>query len=206
MSSQVTVLQAGYSKWKQKPHIMYANGSTSLVRSGRKVFLVDTLGPWDRDRLCQLLKKQGLHPDDIPIVIGTHLHTDHIGNLNLFTKSVQFVGDTKSSKPDLFEFDVFGSSDHIGGPHFSLTNDVELYSTPGHTECDVSLVVHNVDRRGTVAIVGDLFECEQDIENEALWMDAGSFNLETQRKNRKMILSLADYIVPGHGDMFKVPN
>lgn len=73
----------------------------------------------------------------------------------------------------------------------------------GHTENDVSLIVQNVDLLGTVAITGDLFESEADRENESLWLDAGSVSPDLQRENRKLMLSIADYIVPGHGAMFK---
>ena len=35
---------------------------------------------------------------------------------------------------------------------------------------------------------------------------AGSENEEKQRENRAKVLELADYIVPGHGPIFKVPR
>ncbi|OTF73862.1 hypothetical protein BLA29_010794 [Euroglyphus maynei] len=69
---------------------------------------------------------------------------------------------------------------------------------------DVSVICRNVERLGTVAIVGDLFESGADLQNEQLWIDAGSMNPTEQRNNRDYILSIADYIVPGHGGMFKV--
>lgn len=41
--------------------------------------------------------------------------------------------------------------------------------------------------------------------DESIWMvDAGSEAPKSQEINRNKILQLADYIVPGHGPMFKV--
>ncbi|KAF8763732.1 Metallo-beta-lactamase domain-containing [Argiope bruennichi] len=87
---------------------------------------------------------------------------------------------------------------------FNVTENIKIIGTPGHTLSDVSVIAKNTDL-GTVAIVGDLFEREEDILNPTLWKTtAGSENPNLQYQNRKRILNLANYIVPGHGPMFKV--
>lgn len=199
MSSSVTVLQEGYSRWKVKGVSMNANGTATLVQSGGMNIIVDTLGPFDRDKLVKLLADKKIHPDNISIVVGTHNHTDHIGNLNLFTKCDHYVGDQKS-RGDYFEFDIF--KDHPY-KNFNLTENVRLFSTPGHVENDVSVVVEKVDKLDTVGVVGDLFERGEDVNDESIWLDAGSADPDAQRKNRERIYSYCDYIVPGHGGMFK---
>ena len=55
-------------------------------------------------------------------------------------------------------------------------------------------------------IVGDLFEKEEDLADPEIWKSAGSENPELQIKNRSKVLHEADYIVPGHGPMFKVTD
>ena len=50
---------------------------------------------------------------------------------------------------------------------------------------------------------GDLFEKEEDLEKDSLWREA-SENPDLQLTNRNKILNIANYIVPGHGPMFKV--
>ena len=40
------------------------------------------------------LKQHSLAPSDISYAIGTHGHSDHIGNLNLFTQAQHIVGYT----------------------------------------------------------------------------------------------------------------
>jgi glyoxylase-like metal-dependent hydrolase (beta-lactamase superfamily II) len=52
---------------------------------------------------------------------------------------------------------------------------------------------------------GDLFEQEEDIANPLLWKYvAGSDDPEKQQQNRNKIMQISDWIVPGHGPMFKV--
>jgi len=52
---------------------------------------------------------------------------------------------------------------------------------------------------------GDIFEREEDIDHPEIWRDeGGSTNPELQERSRSEIIKIADYIVPGHGPMFKV--
>ena len=55
----------------------------------------------------------------------------------------------------------------------------------------------------TIAIVGDLFESKKDLEEDSLWRSFSEFP-EEHLKNREKILEIADFIIPGHGDMFPV--
>ena len=52
-------------------------------------------------------------------------------------------------------------------------------------------------------ISGDLFESEDDLVNPVLWRK-NSQQPELQEKHRRMILSRADVIIPGHGEKFTV--
>ena len=54
-------------------------------------------------------------------------------------------------------------------------------------------------------LTGDLFECSEDLEDYTLWQE-NSEQPEIQQQSRIDILRIADWIVPGHGSMFKVPE
>lgn len=55
------------------------------------------------------------------------------------------------------------------------------------------------------AFTGDLFEKEEDISDPSIWKEMGDPNLQKiQSSNRWKILNAADFIVPGHGPMFRV--
>ncbi len=62
------------------------------------------------------------------------------------------------------------------------------------------MLVRNVPQRGTVALVGDLFLHERD-ENDYVKF---AVEPEEQRANRRKVVCLANFILPGHGPMFAV--
>ena len=77
-----------------------------------------------------------------------------------------------------------------------------MIPTPGHTSDSVSVRVRT--KEGVVVISGDLFEKEEDLKDSKIWKDAGSENQILQEENRQKILAMADFVIPGHGEMFKV--
>ncbi|EPB70790.1 metallo-beta-lactamase domain protein [Ancylostoma ceylanicum] len=58
-----------------------------------------------------------------------------------------------------------------------ITTNVELWNTPGHTAQDITVIVSNVPCCGTVAVVG--------------------------KRNRDKVICQADFIIPGHGKLFR---
>lgn len=199
MSVSLKVLSPGFAEWLQPDRVMRASGSSSLILSSDHKVLVDTLGPWESDRLKSLLQSQGLHPDDIDAVVCTHGHPDHVGNLNLFTRSkVHIVGFS------VYEEDRYSMHPFDRGTPYSLGDNIQVIPTPGHTLTCVSVIAKNVEKMGTVVVAGDLFEREQDLKDDNIWINAGSENPSAQRINRQKVLQTADFIVPGHGDLFKV--
>lgn len=152
--------------------------------------------PWDGKRLLDAIQKLGVGCDDIGYVISTHGHSDHVGNNNLFLSAKHMVGRCVSYKQKYYDDGTFFNNDGV----YEIDEHVQVVSTPGHTLSDVSVVVKTT--KGIFGVVGDLFENENDLLDESIWLDAGSENPELQRKNRKYILDKVDWIIPGHGPMF----
>lgn len=144
------------------------------------------------------LKRHNVNPNDINYMVGTHGHSDHIGNLNLFLNADHFVGSCRSHKQ------VYFSHDFEKEP-FVLDKDIEVLQTAGHTGTCVSVIVRNSNlvNHATVAVVGDLFEKEEDVFDESLWIKL-SEDEKLQRQNRLKIAEMVEYIIPGHGPKFKV--
>jgi glyoxylase-like metal-dependent hydrolase (beta-lactamase superfamily II) len=197
MSSRVDIIKEGYSRWLSAD-TMAANGTSTLIRSNHMTVVFDTLSPWDRQLLTDRLSTFGVTPEDVNALVCSHTHTDHIGNLNLFTNCQHIVGD-HVYKEDVFQLNAFQQKQTI-----DLSPDMQIVSTPGHTKDSISLVVKNVDKLGTIGICGDLFECEADLLDDNIWISAGSEDESLQRQNRRLMAGLCDYIIPGHGPMFRV--
>jgi hypothetical protein len=54
-----------------------------------------------------------------------------------------------------------------------------------------------LEKKASIAIVGDLFEKEEDIFDESIWISAGTEDEKLQRINRLKIAEQVDYIIPG---------
>ncbi|XP_034532660.1 metallo-beta-lactamase domain-containing protein 1 [Notolabrus celidotus] len=187
----VSVLKPGYCR-PQPDGTFRADGTISLI-TGPRTILVDTGGPWDRDFLLKTLKDRGLDPGDVDMVVGTHGHSDHVGNLSLFADAVVIVG------YDVSEGDTYRPNKLSEGETFRVDEHVSVLPTPGHTAQDVSVQVKGTSA-GTVLIAGDLFECCSD---EDSWRDL-SVNTAVQEVSRQEALRTADVIIPGHGLPFRV--
>ncbi|XP_040887323.1 metallo-beta-lactamase domain-containing protein 1 [Toxotes jaculatrix] len=187
----VSVLKAGYCV-PQSDGTFRADGTITLI-TGPKTILVDTGGPWDRDFLLKSLKDKGLEPGDVNVVVGTHGHSDHVGNLTLFPSAVMIVG------YDVSEGDTYRPNKLGDGHAFIIDEHVSVVPCPGHTGQDVSVRVKGTSA-GTVLVAGDLFECCSD---EDSWRDL-SMNTAAQEVSRLEALRTADVIIPGHGLPFRV--
>ena len=173
-----------------------AGGTVTLI-TGDPMVVVDTGAPEQRQEIVDACASSGIDPAQVAYVVNTHGHLDHVGNNNLFPHAT-FVLDTDLAKDGEYWIHDFRRgpleiASH-GGPPVLVTR------TPGHTDHDLSVIVETAD--GTVAIVGDLFEYEGD------WLDnawrAWSKDPVAQLASRDRILALADRVIPGHGEPFRV--
>jgi len=205
MNNSVQVLFNGYSHVQEPssgvsddgPCTVKANCSCVLITGSSKV-IVDTMTAWDKELILEALDGKGINPDEIDFVVSTHGHSDHIGNNNLFLNAKHIVGFCFSFK-DQYYLHPFDQ-----GIPYEIADGIKVIPTPGHTADDVSVVVESQEL-GTVVIAGDIFEREEDIDHPEIWRDeGGSTNPELQERSRSEIIKIADYIVPGHGPMFKV--
>ncbi len=176
-------------------------GSTvTLVKSSENI-IVDTGSFLDKDKIIEELKKENLTPEEIDTVVLTHLHLDYVVNTHLFENAKIFCK-FKGTYPGQVHSPNKGYLERTEiADGVKITEDVEFLLTPGHTPDMISVVVNTTE--GKVVIAGDAFPNESflDLEKQPnpLLMDVEEFN-----KSRNKILEVADYIVPGHEDMFKV--
>ena len=183
--AKVKIIKPGYFKWIGKNKFRAASNIT-LIKDNGKNILVDTGSFGEEKKIIQGLKKESLKPEDIDIVVITHPHSDHIGNNHLFTKAA-FINSLGVIKKNTF---------FLIRRERKITKNVKFLKTPGHALEDRSVLVNT--EKGKVAVVGDLF-----------WKAPGDklIIVESRKKlreSRKKILKMADWVVPGHGEMFKV--
>ncbi|XP_046482475.1 metallo-beta-lactamase domain-containing protein 1 isoform X1 [Neodiprion pinetum] len=193
----VVVLFNGYSK-RLSYNRTDANCTCTLIK-GPKTIIVDTMTAWDRERLVEALERHNVQPRNIDYVVCTHGHADHIGNNNLFLNAEHIVGYGVHQGTIFYE-------KQLQDEDYQLCNGVSITATPGHTYEDVTVLVEAGTGRESVkyAITGDLFEKEEDVADPSLWKEVGTFALrKIQTSSRLRIMKYADYIIPGHGPMFR---
>jgi glyoxylase-like metal-dependent hydrolase (beta-lactamase superfamily II) len=192
MTAKVKILLKGYFIWIDRLEQKFKASSTvTLIRDGRVNILVDTGNHSVENKLVSALKREGLKPNDIYYVIVTHHHPDHVANNHLFKKA-RITDVLTSYKGDQFtvDLDILHKGKNI------ITPNVYIISTPGHELDECSVIVNT--EKGVVAIVGDVFWSTQK-EKNIMVKDAKEL-----AKSQAMVVKLVDYIIPGHGGMFKV--
>lgn len=191
--ASVIVIKPGYARWEGYAS-QRACGTITLVKS-HKNCVVDLGIPKDKEVILSQLRANGLSPKDIDTVILTHSDVDHIGNMNLFPDAT-FIGGNDVIQGDLFK-EFFKEK-------YTVDDNVNILHTPGHDNRSITVLVKTA--KGVVAITGDLFEYDKDwltTDSSEAW-EPWSQDKDLQNKSRGMIWKFADFIVPGHGDIFKV--
>ncbi len=193
--AEVKILVKGYAKEKDGKE--FASSTTTLIRDNNLNIIVDP--GMDRKALLKALGKEGLKVEDINFVILTHTHLDHCLLTGIFLNAKIL------DNSDIFSFDgqIKEHKGRVPG------TEIKIIETPGHDQFHCSVLVETKDL-GKVIIAGDVFwwadDEKQETKKEALLKHEDPYVKDKQAliESRKKILDLADYIVPGHGDIYKV--
>jgi glyoxylase-like metal-dependent hydrolase (beta-lactamase superfamily II) len=165
-----------------------ACSTITLVEDEGLRIVVDPGALSDPELLFRELEKRNLSAGDIDVVFITHAHMDHFKNLGLF--------------PGAAVLDYWGrwQGDLWTKSTGEINKNIRAAATPGHSYDSVSLLVKTTG--GTIAICGDVFWDSSFPEHPA--DDPFASDAELLAKSRKKLLEIADYIIPGHGDIFEV--
>jgi len=193
--TEIKILIKGYAK--EENDAEFASSTTTLIREGDLNIIVDP--GMDRKLLLEALKKENLSLNKIDYVILTHYHLDHSLLAGIFENAKILDND------EMYSWS--GKIERHGGK-IPETN-IKIIKTPGHDMFHCS-VLAETKKLGKVAIVGDVFwwsdKEEQQTDKKSLieHKDPYMKNKEKLMDSRKKILKIANYIIPGHGKMFKV--
>jgi len=175
----------------------------ALLRSEKRLCLVDTGGHGARLWLLQALKDRGLSCDDIDSVFLTHLHFDHIANASLFPHAVFYCGRTEWEYANTTE-------DHavqegvlpllrsfrkvlLEKDGEEIMSGVSLLLTPGHTPGSASLLVEGSD--GKTVIAGDAIKNRVELATGSVGMTLAA---EASRQSIEKVKAAAPRVLPGH--------
>lgn len=144
--------------------LVRGNGRNILVDTGLEDFVTPpefaTETGLEAMYMTDALDRQGLTPEDIDIVVNTHLHDDHCGNNQLFTRAEFYIQKKEldfCANPHPLDYRY--ESDFIGNLNvipvdgdYELAPDFELFLTPGHTPGSQTVRIRT--KQGWVVIPG----------------------------------------------------
>jgi len=191
--AEVKVLINGYAKelkegWR-------ASSTSTLIKSNGKNIIFDP--GCNRKMLMDSLSHEGLKPNDINFIVLSHGHLDH----SLLT------GAFENAKVISFESLLYDNDLMLEFKEDVLGKDVQIIKTPGHAAEHLSLIVKT--NNGNYCISGDVFWWTDDEKqitdiNKEDSSHPSELNMNELVKSRQKLLDMSDYIIPGHGEMFKV--
>lgn len=201
-----------------------------LVTGGDKLVLVDT-GPgtpeevkerhgFDMTRTPEqdpraALEQVGVRPEDVEIVVNTHLHWDHCSNNDLFTNATILVQDTElkyavnplapgrasyERRPGMVPgwIKSLGSTEARAGD-YDLIRGVRVVALPGHTPGSQGVLVQAATKKYLIA--GDCVSCYANWTGDAslAHIPSGSFtDLDAYMSTFDKIDLLDCAVIPSH--------
>lgn len=163
--------------------------SSTLIESNGKLILVDPGHVAERKAVEELLAKKGFTPAQIDYVLITHRHLDHCSNMGSFQNARIFM-DGGFVEPDRPAYAVL--KNHVSVLEHEL--GVEIMATPGHTDDSMSYLYEENGIK--YMCVGDAVY-EESIRGGVY---SGVADPKKYRESLEKIFSVADVIIPGHGE------
>ncbi len=207
--SDIEVLTYGFSfSTDQGP---FGFSTNSLVTVAGQTILVDTGPSGRRAWLVQALQDKNLTPDDIDIVVLTHMHWDHCQNTDLFRNARILVHPTEldyARNPHRADFAVARyMADMVDRMKVELISEgdtvvdgVTIIESPGHTKGHISVAVG--EGEGTVLLTGDALpdsgSIVRGLPTNIFW------DVEDARSSVQKMVSSARVFYPGHDRPFRL--
>jgi glyoxylase-like metal-dependent hydrolase (beta-lactamase superfamily II) len=176
---------------------------------------------WKTQNLFELgfqLKNRNIDSESIDYVFITHWHRDHFGSISLFNNAKILTA------ASMFEIANFKLLEEIcileeiekdliiglgEGEHNNILEGLSVLETPGHSKHDVTLLIKKATitekEYERIAITGDIILDEEAYHGGTLWKhNSDFFSEEIQLESIKKIKERAKWVIPGHGDIFKI--
>lgn len=185
------ILAVGTLDRSESGEILEAHSTSTLIRSGDSLIVVDTSSNYMRPALKGSFRELGIFAKDVDTVVITHWHHDHTENLDLFPNAEIYAWDGPAAESNQRNLNIVTEE-------LELCDGVSLVHTPGHTMDSISVFVEGDDRR--YAVVGDAIPLEDNYRK--MVPPRTNVDPELAMKSIKSIAGFADVIVPGHGFPF----
>jgi glyoxylase-like metal-dependent hydrolase (beta-lactamase superfamily II) len=198
--------------WQQDCPPRPPHATTTLVRSGDRVILVDPSLP-AKVLLPRLAERSGLKPQDITDVFLTCFRPAHRWGLSAFTEAHWLISEQERNTIGAMLVERFEQEDDPEAKQTlqqdiallrkcevapdKLADHVDLFPLPGYTPGTCGLLLS--EPRTTVLIAGDAVATGEHLEQGRVLR--GAFDLELAQESVVEAVQIADVIVPGHDNL-----
>lgn len=198
--------------WGESDSSMYhpVLATSTLIYGDGKVILVDPSEPYDL-MSEKLYRYSGIRPEQVDIIFSTHYHGDHRVDASRYPNAACYMSqlsmlDFEKAERELAEGK--GPASFVEGvrgvyqavPGDELIPGVSLFALPGHTAGCTGLLFNA--KEGRVLVTGDTIMGVEYFEHcNGYWF---SDSIPETRKSIRNAAKAADWIIPGHGDVFSV--
>jgi len=183
-----------------------ALANATLIFTADGPLLFDTGHYCNRLPLLDGLRRHGLAPGDVKAVFLSHLHFDHVNNIDLFTEARVYVSrrewDYATSPHERDLFMPWMIHEQLGKHRVEfvdgegkVADGVRYFPAPGHTPGSYALELDTASR-GRVVIAGDAVKYAKEVAMRKSDMVFDTVANSAATIGR--ILERADRIVPGH--------
>jgi glyoxylase-like metal-dependent hydrolase (beta-lactamase superfamily II) len=203
-----------YRHWLDERGLLNMTIGTYVIRSQGKTVLIDTgLGDKPREgfplgNMLGNLLAEGIPPEDVDIVVNTHLHIDHVGwntvsdgkgGWRVTFPNAKFVFQQADwdywTQPEIaaqnacIEDSVLPLKDspqlELATPDFKVTDELSLIPSPGHTPGHVCVAI--VSGGQHAVIIGDM--CHHPVQvSETSWSPVFDVNPTLSAETRGRIV------------------
>ncbi len=191
----------------------FGYSTNSLLTVGNTRILIDTGPASRRSVLNRALLDRNLGPEDVDIVLLTHLHWDHCQNTDLFPNARVLVHPTEmdyAKNPN--------RHDHASAQYMAETiskmkvelvsegdkvvDGVSIIETPGHTKGHISVVVENQGEK--LLIAGDAMPdggtVGRGLPYNVFW------DVDDARNSVEKMVHTSNVFYPGHDRPFRLED
>ena len=157
----------------------------------------------EEDALVRRLAEIGVRPDDVSVVVNSHLHFDHAGNNGAFPRATFVVqadhlahARGRATFPGVY-WDIPGLTYLPTSGRTRVARGVEVVPTPGHAPGHQSVVV-DLPETGRVVLCGDAAFTRENLERLETPAPDQAAAVESLRLIRSLVNDDLDRCFPSH--------
>jgi glyoxylase-like metal-dependent hydrolase (beta-lactamase superfamily II) len=203
--------------WPDPQTARQPHATTTLVRSGDKVILVDPALP-EQVIAARLGERAGLRPEDVTDVFLTSFRPAHRGGVSAFEHANRWIGENERERVGrallarfdqeednavrrLLEADINLLKQLKAAPD-KLAEHVDLFPLPGYSPGQCGLILSEPSR--TIVVAGDAIATAEHLDRGQVLK--GAFDIEAAQESLLEVVEIADIVIPGHDNVILNPN